>query len=225
MQDRKLWTTIAAPLLLMLLTSAIANAQQTTMPPRTQDRPLQDRIDSMERAQRDEWQKPDQVVKALGLKNGDIVADIGAGSGYFSRRLAQAVAPDGKVYAVDVAADILAYLNERAGREGLHNIATIVSRPDDPMLPANSVDLAFFCDTTHHIGQRVHFYRKLSPALKQHARIAIVDYPPDSPHAPHKPEQLVPRSQVINEAEQAGFTFVRDFQFLPYHYFLIFEKK
>ena len=81
MQDRKLWTTIAAPLLLMLLTSAIANAQQTTMPPRTQNRPLQDRIDSMDRAQRDEWQKPDQVVKALDLKNGDIVA----GSGYFSR--------------------------------------------------------------------------------------------------------------------------------------------
>src|SRR6266404_2814553 len=89
MQDRKLWTTIAAALLLTLLTSAIANAQQTTMPPRTQDRPLEDRIASMERAQRDEWQKPDQVVKALDLKNGDIVADIGAGSGYFSRRLAQ----------------------------------------------------------------------------------------------------------------------------------------
>src|SRR6266436_563649 len=128
MQDRKLWTTIAAALLLMLLTSAIANAQQTTMPPQTQDRPLEDRIASMERAQRDEWQKPDQVVKALDLKNGDIVADIGAGSGYFSRRLALAVAP-GKVYAVDVAADILAYLNERAGCEGLHNITTVVSRP------------------------------------------------------------------------------------------------
>ena len=83
MQDRKLWTTIAAALLLMLLTSAIANAQQTTMPPRTQDRPLEDCIASMERAQRDEWQKPDQVVKTLGLKNGDSVADIGAGSGYF----------------------------------------------------------------------------------------------------------------------------------------------
>ncbi len=125
MQDRRLWTTLSVPLLLMLLTSAIADAQQTTMAPRTQDRPLQDRIDSMERAQRDEWQKPDQVVKALRLKNGDIVAGIGAGSGYFSRRLAQAVAPDGKDYAVDLVADIPAYLNERAGREGLHNITTM----------------------------------------------------------------------------------------------------
>ncbi len=225
MRDQTFWARIAAPLWSILLMSAIANAQQTTMPPRSQDRPLQDRIDSMERAQRDEWQKPDQVVKALDLQNHDVVADIGAGSGYFSRRLAQAVAPDGKVYAVDVAADILAYLNERADHEGLHNIVTIVSRPDDPMLPANSVDLAFFCDTTHHIEQRVSFYRKLSPALKRHGRVAIIDYPPDSPHAPHKPEQLVPRSQVVSEAEQAGFKFVRDFQFLPYHYFLIFEKR
>ncbi len=225
MRDQTFWARIAAPLWSILLMSAIANAQQTTMPPRSQDRPLQDRIDSMERAQRDEWQKPDQVVKALDLQNHDVVADIGAGSGYFSRRLAQAVAPDGKVYAVDVAADILAYLNERADHEGLHNIVTIVSRPDDPMLPANSVDLAFFCDTTHHIEQRVSFYRKLSPALKRHGRVAIIDYPPDSPHAPHKPEQLVPRSQVVSEAELAGFKFVRDFQFLPYHYFLIFEKR
>jgi arsenite methyltransferase len=92
-------------------------------------------------------------------------------------------------------------------------------------LPADSVDLAFFCDTTHHIDHRVEFYRKLSPAVKAHGRMAIIDYPPDSPHAPHKPEQLVPRSQVISEAEQAGFKLIKDFQFLPYHYFLIFEKQ
>ena len=179
----------------------------------------------MERAERDEWQKPDEVVNALDLKNRDVVADIGAGTGYFSRRLARAVAPDGKVYAVDVAADILAYLQERADRESIHNIVTIVSRPDDPLLPANSLDLAFFCDTTHHIEHRVNFYRKLFPAFKPHGRLAIIDYPPDSPRSPHKPEQMVPRSQVISEAEQAGFKLVKDFQFLPYHYFLIFEKQ
>jgi ubiquinone/menaquinone biosynthesis C-methylase UbiE len=131
-------------LLPLLAFSAMACAQQSSMPPKTEDRPLQDRIVSMERAERDAWQKPDGVIKALDLKNHEVVADIGAGTGYFSRRLAQAVAPDGKVYAVDVAADILAYLKERANRENIHNIVTIVSRSEDPMLPANSVDLAFF---------------------------------------------------------------------------------
>ena len=226
--SRKQFLTRSVNLLLLsafLLFSPVAYAQQTAMPPKSEDRPLKDRIASMERAERDAWQKPDQVVKALDLKDGNVVADIGAGTGYFSRPLARAVAPDGSVYAVDVAADILAYLKERADRENLHNIKTIVSRPADPMLPVNSLDMAFFCDTTHHIEHRVDFYRKLFPALKLHGRMAIIDYPPDSPHAPHRPEQLVPRSQVISEAEEAGFKLVKDFQFLPYHYFLIFEKQ
>ena len=222
---KQLLAGMVSSLLPLLAFSAMACAQQSSMPPKTEDRPLQDRIVSMERAERDAWQKPDGVIKALDLKNHEVVADIGAGTGYFSRRLAQAVAPNGKVYAVDVAADILSYLKERADRENLQNIVTIASRPEDPMLPANSVDLAFFCDTTHHIEHRVEFYRKLSPAVKVHGRMAIIDYPPDSPHAPHKPEQLVPRSQVISEAEQAGFKFIKDIQFLPYHYFLIFEKQ
>jgi arsenite methyltransferase len=221
----KVWPGINLPVLTMLLLPVLASPQQKSMPPRTQDRPLESRIETMERAQRDEWQKPDEVVKALDLKPGDVVADVGAGSGYFTRRIAKVVAAGGKVYAVDVAADILGYLKERADREGLRNVVTIVSQPDDPMLPAKSVDLVFFCDTTHHIDHRVAFYRKLAPAVKAHGRMAIIDYPPDSPHAPHQPEQLVPRSQVISEAEQAGFKFVKDFQFLPYHYFLMFEKK
>lgn len=220
-----IWTRIGLPILSVLFfLPALAGAQQKTMPPPTQNRPLESRIETMERAQRDEWQKPDEVVKALGLKPGEMVADIGAGSGYFTRRIAKAVAPQGKVYAVDVAADILGYLKERADKEGLHNIVTIVSQPTDPMLPPDSVDLAFFCDTTHHIDHRVEFYKKLAPAVKLHGRMAIIDYPPDSPHAPHKPDQLVPRSQVISEAEQAGFKFVKDFSFLPYHYYLLFEK-
>ncbi|HWY07538.1 MAG TPA: methyltransferase domain-containing protein [Candidatus Acidoferrales bacterium] len=217
--------TMVISLLPLLAFTAMARAQQTSMPPKSQDRPLDDRIASMERADRDGWQEPEEVVKAMDLKNRDVVADIGAETGYFSRRLAQAVAPDGRVYAVDVAADILAYLKERADRENLHNIVTVVSRPEDPMLPANFVDLAFFCDTTHHIEHLVDFFRKLFPAVKAYGRMAIIDFPQDSPHGPHKPEQLVPRSQVISEAEQAGFKFIKDFQFLPYHYFLIFEKQ
>jgi ubiquinone/menaquinone biosynthesis C-methylase UbiE len=216
---------LAAFVLLLLLSSIPGHGQQKSMPPPSQNRPLQDRIASMERAERDEWQKPDEVVKALAPKNGEVVADIGAGTGYFARRIAKAVAPDGKVYAVDIAADVLGYLKERADKENIHNIVNIVSKEDDPMLPAGAVDLAFFCDVTHHIDHRVNFYRKLAPGLKKHGQMAIIDYPPESPHKPHPAEQHVPRSQVISEAEEAGFKYVKDFQFLPYHYFLIFEKK
>src|SRR5215469_236487 len=174
--------------ILFVLGTACAH-QQERMPPKTQDRPLEDRIKSGERPERASWQKPDEIIQALELKNGDVVADIGAGTGYFSRRFAKAVAPDGKVYAVDVAADGLGYLKERAEKEGLNNIVTIVSREEDPMLPANAVDLAFFCDATHHIANRVNFYRAMAPGLKQHGRLAIIDYGPDAPRHPHAPEE------------------------------------
>lgn len=198
---------------------------QQRLPPRTQDRPLQDRIRSAERSERDSWQKPDQVVQALALENGDVVADIGAGTGYFARRFARAVAPDGKVYAVDVAADVLGFLQQEAGKEGLRNVVSIVSQENDPLLPRDAVDLVFFCDTTHHIANRTEFYRRMASGLKQHGRMAIVDYPPGGEHAPHPPDQLVPRSEAIREAQEAGFALVREFSFLPRQYFLLFERR
>lgn len=213
----------ALPVMLFVATGCAH--RQERMPAPSADRPLSYRIEHFERPERDSSQKPDEVVQALALKNGDVVADIGAGTGYFSRRFAKAVAPDGKVYAVDIAADGLGYLQERADKEGLHNIVTIVSREDDPMLPKNAVDLAFFCDATHHIANRVNFYRTMSPGLKEHSRLAIIDYAPGAPRTPHPNEEHVPRSQVISEAEDAGFKFVKEFQFLPNQYFLLFEKQ
>jgi ubiquinone/menaquinone biosynthesis C-methylase UbiE len=213
---------------MVLVAPACAHPSQPSqqrMPPRTQDRPLEDRIRSAERAERESWQKPDEVVQALALKNGDVVADIGAGTGYFTRPLARTVAPDGKVYAVDVAADVLDYLRQEAEKEGLRNVVTIVSHEDDPLLPANTVDLAFFCDTTHHIANRIAFYRRMLRGLKQHGRMALIDYPPGGEHAPHPPEQLVPRSEAIAEAEEAGFKLIGEFHFLPRQYFLVFERR
>lgn len=226
MSNKQIAGRLAKPALPIFFFVATACAHhQERMPPRSQDRPLADRIRSFEKPERASWQKPDEVVQALALKNGEVVADIGAGTGYFTRRFAQAVAPDGKVYAVDVAADVLDYLKEQAEKEGLRNIVTIVSREDDPMLPKNTVDLAFFCDTTHHIANRINFYRAMAPGLKQRGRLAIIDYDPGAPRVPHAPEEHVPRSEVISEAEAAGFKFVKDFKFLPNQYFLVFEKQ
>ncbi len=209
----------------LLVAASAALGQQTAMPPATGDRPLADRIASFENPERASWQKPDEIVAALKLKKGDVVADIGAGTGYFSRRFAKAVGPQGKVYAVDIAADILDYLKQEAGKQQLSNIETVVSREGDPLLPKDSVNLAFFCDVTHHVANRVEFYRKLAVAMKNKGRMAIVDYPPDSPHHPHRPEELVPQSQVIAEAREAGFKLIHEYRFLPRQYFLLFQKQ
>lgn len=209
--------------LLSLAACAIAFAQQTSIPRPTTSRTLEERVADYERTERDSWQKPDKVVKALKLKNGALVADIGAGSGYFTRRFAKAVAPAGKVYAVDIAEDILGYLKKETEKQNLNNIVFVLSKEDDPMLPENSVSLAFFVDVTHHIANRANFYRKLKPALKKGGRMAIIDFPPDAPVHAHKPEELVPRSQAVEEAEQAGFKLKKEFKFLPRQYFLLFE--
>ena len=204
--------------------SAVAQQRQTEMPRVTTARPLSERVADYERAERDSWQEPDRVVQSLGLQPGQAVADIGSGTGYFSRRFSKAVGPNGKVYAVDIAQDILDYSRQEAEKLGLTNIVYVHSKPDDPMLPPNSVDLAFFADVTHHIANRSEFYRKLSVAIKPGGRIAIVDFPPDAPKHPHNPEQLVPRAEAIQEAEAAGFALKDEYKYLPRQYYLIFQK-
>ncbi|MFN7949707.1 MAG: methyltransferase domain-containing protein [Blastocatellia bacterium] len=221
-------------LCLLLLCVAIGaqetpKQRQTAMPPKTTDRPLRDRLATFEKEDRDSWQKPDEVIKVLNLKPGAVVADVGAGSGYFTRRLARAVGDKGRVYAVDVDAEILSWLKDEAGKMKLSNVEIVISKDDDPMLKPDSVDLIFVCDTAHHIANRVPFYRKLAAALKKGGRFVNLDIPPDA-HAKglcrHDPEMLVPREEAIEEAAQAGFKLDKEYNFvLPKQYYLVFKKK
>ena len=151
---------------------------------------------------------PNEILAALELKNGDVVADIGAGTGYLAVRFAQAVGPKGKVYAVDIAAHVLEYLKREARKQNLDNVETIVSREDDPLLAPGSLDLAFFCDTVHEIAGRVNFYRKVRRALKRNGRMAIIDsLPPARREGKESFEsaEQVSRDLTVREAEQAGF--------------------
>ncbi len=168
---------------------------------------------------RDTWQKPDQVLDALNLDRTAIVADIGAGTGYFSVRLAKRV-PEGKVFAIDVEPDMLRYLSERARREHLDKIIPIVATQESANVPEPS-DVMLIVDTYHHIDDRVAYFTKLKKSLRPQGHLAIVDFKPDSPEGP-PPEHRIPAKKVIEELNAAGYSLVAAHSFLPRQYFLVF---
>ena len=172
----------------------------------------------LEDPSRDAWQKPQDVIMALGLKSTDTIADIGAGTGYFSRRFAHHAA---KVYAVDIDPKLLSIASKNAPS----NLETILAAPDDPRLPAAGVDTIFFCDVLHHIENRPAYYAKLAKALKPGGRIVVIDfYKKDLPVGPPPAMKLGP-AEVIGEFQKAGFTLGKQLDILPYQYYLFFEKR
>jgi len=172
----------------------------------------------LEDPSRDAWQKPHEVVMALGLQPTDSVADIGAGTGYFARRFANHAS---KVYAVDIDKDLLAMLQRNAPA----NITTVLAAPDNPRLPDHSLDLIFFCDVLHHIENRAAYYPKVAKALKPGGRVVIIDfYKRELPVGP-PPSMKIAEEEVIAEFRQAGFTLSKRADILPYQYFLFFEKR
>ena len=168
---------------------------------------------------RDAWQMPNRVIEALGLKPGQIVADVGAGTGYFTVRLAKSAAAP-KVYAVDIEPSMVSYLDERAGRERLNNIVAVQAAAGTPNLP-ETVDLVLIVDTYHHIGGRQVYFRKLARSLKAGGRVALIDFRPDSPEGPPKEFRFTPE-QVKAEMSKAGYALAAQYDFLPRQHFLIF---
>jgi cyclopropane fatty-acyl-phospholipid synthase-like methyltransferase len=171
---------------------------------------------------RDEWQKPHQVIQALHLAPDARVADIGAGTGYFSVRLAH-MTPKGRVYAVDVEPDMVKYLADRAKREKLTNLQAVQSSSADPRLP-EKVDRVLLVDVYHHIGERVEYFKNLREYLKSNARVAIIDFHKDSRIGPPASDRL-PAEQVIAEMKQAGYSLAATNDFLPNQYYLIFNAR
>lgn len=171
---------------------------------------------------RDAWQKPDEVIRALALKPDASVADIGSGTGYFAVRLARAL-PQGQVYGADVSADMVKFLNERAAREKLPNLASHQAGDSDAKLPA-PVDLVLVVDTYHHIAKRSAYFERLKAKLKPGARVAILDFRPDSPAGP-PPEHRTAPEQIIAEMDRAGYRLSDRQEFLPRQSFLVFAPR
>jgi ubiquinone/menaquinone biosynthesis C-methylase UbiE len=153
---------------------------------------------------RDAWQRPDDVLAALGLRPGMTVADVGAGTGYFTVRLARAI-PDGQVIATDIEPDMVRYLGERAQRERLANIRTVLAGAADPNLTAASVDRILVVDVWHHLDDRKRYAAGLAAALRPGGEIAVVDFTGAATHGPPPAHRLTPAA-IIADLEGAGLT-------------------
>ena len=170
--------------------------------------------------ERDKWQKPHEVITALKLAPDQSVADIGAGTGYFSVRFAHML-PQGRVYGVDVEPDMVKYLGERAKKENLTNLTAVAGAPDDARIPA-PVDLVILVDVYHHVDKRAEYFRNLRASLKPGGRIAVIDFRLDAPTGPPKNARIAP-DRVKTEMKSAGYALAAEHGFLPNQYFLIFK--
>lgn len=180
---------------------------------------------TMDDPRRYEWQKPEKVMDSLLIRKGNVVADVGAGTGFFTVLFAQRVGTGGTVLAADIDPDMLAKIDRRAKKAGLANIKTIQATPDNPQLKAGTVDLIFMCDTYVFLDDRVQYLTRLRNGLKKGGRLAVVSFnmKDEIPGAP-PPNRRVSREQIIGETVQSGFVLEAEYFFLPYQYFLVFAK-
>ena len=212
-------------LLIGLLWVVPAWAQHQQPAPHRGPSDIKQYIEQLEKPEREKDQKPDEVVKALEITDYMTIADIGAGSGYFTRKFVWAVQDKGMVYAVDVEPAMLKYNEDII--EHLHtpyNAKFIVSKPNDPMLPAGAVDLVFICNTYHHLEKRADYLKRVKASLTKRGRVAIIDFYHDdrSGTLGFPKDHLVPQETVVKEMAEAGYTLAKEHTFLPRQYFLEF---
>lgn len=172
---------------------------------------------------RDAWQKPAELVAALKIAPGQVVADIGAGTGYFNRYLAGAVGPGGKVIAVDVEETLVLHMADRAKAEGTPQVEARLGALDDPRLRPGEVDLVLLVDTYHHIDGRVGYFRELREALRPGGRLVVVDFKPGELPVGPPPDHKVPPEQVERELAEAGWTLVESPELLPHQFVRILQ--
>jgi ubiquinone/menaquinone biosynthesis C-methylase UbiE len=225
-------------LLLPILTvSQLAHADEPNLPPiecplrkagidRTKLKPFEEvekYIQFLERADRAKWQKPDKVVEALGLTGSELVVDLGAGSGYFTRRLSKAL-PQGMVVAIDTQPEMVRHVHRKVITGEWPNVRAQVGKADDPGLPSDA-DLVFVCDVLLHVPKKSEWLRKIHSQMKEGARLVLIDFREgDLPEGP--PEAIkVPKAEVLRLCKEAGFALKEDrSDLLPYQNFLVFER-
>ena len=174
---------------------------------------------------RDDWQKPDGVVAALGIRPGDQVADLGSGSGYFTVHLARAVGPEGRVYAVDVDEEMNAYLSERLADEGIENVEVVLGEYEDPKLPDGQIDLLFTSNTYHHIQDRPAYFRRVQADLAPGGRVAVIEYDGRKGLFVKWMGHKTGKEVILEEMREAGYRVIEDSDLLDRQSFILFTPE
>jgi ubiquinone/menaquinone biosynthesis C-methylase UbiE len=180
--------------------------------------------DWLERPERVDEEKPEKLVELLDLKPGMNVADIGAGTGYFSWRMAQKVAPEGKVFAVDIQQEMLDLLGKKMTERGLKNVEPVLGTIQHANLPPNSIDLAIMVDVYHEFSHPYEMMKSIVAALKPGGRVAFVEYRAEDPEVPIKRVHKMTEQQVQREAEAAGLVWEKTIPDLPRQHLIIVRK-
>jgi predicted methyltransferase len=178
----------------------------------------------LEGPDRTAWQQPGRVMDALGIGDGSVVADLGAGGGWFTIRLARRVGPNGLVYAEDVQSQMIEAIGRRVQREGLRNVRTVLGQDHDPRLPEGALDAALMVDAYHEVEKRVEFLKNVRKGLKPRGRLGIVEFRKNG-HGPGPPlEDRVEPAVAIADAEAAGLRLLASEESLPFQYLLVFGR-
>lgn len=213
-------------LLAVLLLSGSLRAQQEHPVTKRQIAPVMssDGAGWLTRPEREAEERPELALDEIGIEKGSTVADVGAGVGFYSLRLARRVGPHGKVYATDIQPGMISILKRRMAESGAMNIIPILGTPEDPKLPAGVIDLELLVDVYHEFSDPQAMLRKLRAALKPEGRLVLLEFRGEDPDLPIRPEHRMTVHQVLAEIEPEGFRLVRTIEKLPRQHILIFTK-
>lgn len=179
----------------------------------------------LERPEREEEEAPSRALDALGLQPGMVVADIGAGSGYYASRMAKRVGPGGRVYATDIQQGMIDLLERRIRVEGLANVTTVLGGMDDPRLPPNSIDLAIMVDVYHELQQPQLFLQRLKGTFKPGGRLVLVEFRKEDPKVPILEVHKMSVAEVKQELEAEGYVLDRVIDVLPWQHIIVLKLK
>ena len=179
----------------------------------------------LERSEREQEEAPSKAIDALGLEAGMTVADIGAGSGYYTSRIAKRVGPRGRVYATDIQPGMIQLLEQRVKNEGLTNVTTILGTADDPRLPPRAVDLALMVDVYHELQQPQLFLPRLKDAFKPGGRLVLLEFRKEDPSVPILEVHKMSVAEVKAELEHEGFAIDRVIDVLPWQHIIVLRVK